>query len=225
MANFFTLTLDTTGPANPSVSIENGAQYAVQNLVNLTIGTTDTNKTGYQMKIWGDVDKAFDTAVQDTEATSTWITFNTAKQVKLATGDGVKNIYVKLRDDVFNESAQVSDSIILDTDKPIVTITGPDVTKISKIPNKNIAAISFTVNSTFVEYKVKVVSASGAAHDTGTLIGTTNGSTNTSGTGSFNASTPINCTITGADLELASSGDGVKTIKIFAKDSAGNWSA
>ena len=45
-----------------------------------------------------------------------------------------------------------------------------------------------------------------------------------SGTGTFKANTGIACTITGADLEVASSGDGQKIIKVFVKNSAGTWS-
>jgi hypothetical protein len=225
MANYFNLTLDTTGPASPSVSINSGAQYAIAQLVTATIGTTDGTTTGYQMKIWGDVDTANDTNIQATEATSTWISYSTSKQVKLSSTDGSKTINVKIRDDVNNESAIASDSILLDTTRPVVTISGPDVTKISKISGKNTVSFSFTSDSIFDQYKVKVVASSGAAENTGTQIGVTNGSTNMSGNaGNYPASTAINCTINGADLEAASSGDGSKIIKVFVIDDAGNWS-
>lgn len=224
MANYFNLILDTTGPANPTISIDAGATFANNQLVNLSISTSDGDTTGYQMLIWGDVDTSYDSNVQDTEGNSSWISYATSKQVKLSSGDGSKTIYLKIRDDVHNVSAQVSDSIILDTTLPIVTISGPDVTKISKITGKNEASFSFQCDSTFTEYKVKVVSSAGAAHDTGVEIGTSNGSQNMSDSGSFAADTPINCIITGADLELASAGDGTKIIKVFVKDEAGNWS-
>lgn len=225
MPNYFYLTLDTTGPANPSIVIEGGAQYATQQLVNCEISTSDADTTGYQMKIWGDVDTSYDPDVQDTEANSNWITFQDTKQVKLSAGDGAKTLYVRIRDDVHNESGQASDNIILDTTRPVVTISGPDVTKISKVAGKDTCAFSFQVDCTFVEYKVKVVSSTGASHDTGTVIPTTAGSTNMTGSGSFPANMPIDCTIKGADLEAASAGDGQKIIKVFAKDEAGNWSA
>lgn len=224
MANWFNLILDTLGPQDPSVSINSGDAYTNDQLVTLSIGTSDSDKTGYQMKIWGDVDTAYDTNIQATEGTSTWITFATSKQVKLSTGDGTKTVYVKLRDDVWNESAQASDSITLDTTVPVVTITGPDVSKISKVASKDTAAFSFSVDQTFVEYKVKVVPSTSSLHTAGTQIPIAAGSTNMSGTGSFAASTPISCTIKGADLETASAGDGTKTIKVFVRDAAGNWS-
>lgn len=226
MPNYFNLTLDTTGPANPAIVIDGGSQYATQQLVDCSVSTSDTDKTGYQMKIWGDVDAAYDTDVDTTEAASNWITFQSSKQIKLASGDGQKTIYVRIRDDVYNESGQASDSINLDTTRPVVTISGPDVSKISKVAGKDTCAFSFQADTAFVEYKVKVVSSTGAAHDTGTQLPTTAGSTNMSGNaGNYAATTPINCTIKGADLQTANTGDGQKIIKVFIKDSAGNWSA
>ncbi|MBO0962388.1 hypothetical protein J1P26_22050 [Neobacillus sp. MM2021_6] len=226
MPNFVYLTLDTTSPANPSLSILGGATFATAQLVDLTIGTTDSDKSGYQMKVWGDVDTAYDTNIKATDALSTWITFNNSKQVKLSAGDGSKTVYVKIRDDVYNESSIASDGITLDTSIPTVTVTNPDVNKISKMAGKNESSFTFTVDKQFGEYKVKVVSSTGAAESTGATIGTANGSTNTSGNvGSYPAGTPITVKITGVDLETASSGDGQKVIKVFAKDMTGKWSS
>jgi hypothetical protein len=224
MANFIYIELDTTAPSSPSISIEGGATYATNQLVSLAISTTDGDTTGYQMKIWGDVDATYDTAVQTTKETSSWISYNNSKQVKLSSGDSSKNIYLVIRDDVHNESSQVSDDIILDMSIPIVSVTSPDVDTISKQSGKNIASFSFTSDSDFVEYKVKYVNSTGASHDTGALIPTTAGSTNTSGIGSFSASTPINVQITGTDLETASGSDGNHIIKVFVLDDAGFWS-
>ena len=232
MANFFNLTLDTIGPASPSIAIDNNATYATSALVMATIGTSDTDKTGYQMKFWGDIDLtwaktngvAIPTATSISEANAQWLTFTTSKQLQLAAGDGSKTVYCKLRDDVYNESAQVSDAITLDTTKPVVTISGPDVSRVSKISGKDTVAFTFSVDSIFKAYKVKVVTAGGALENTGAQIGTANGSTNMSGTGSYPKTTPISCTINGADLEAASSGDGAKIVKVFVQDEAGNWS-
>ena len=233
MANYFNLALDTTGPANPSISLASGATYATAALLTATIGTDDTPTTGYQMKIWGDLDLTWcksngivgtgATAVAESDAL--WITFATSKQLQLSAADGLKTVYCKIRDDVYNESSQASDTITLDTTRPVVTITGPDVTKISKQPGKKTASFSFVADVVFVEYKVKVVATSGAAENTGTAIPTTAGSTNMSGSaGDYPANTAINCTIEGADLESASAGDGTKIVKVFVKDEAGNWS-
>ena len=225
MASFFNLELDTTAPGSPTISIEGGATYASTQLVTCTIGTGDGDTTGYQMLIWGNVDLAENASIQDTEGNSSWITYNTSQQVKLLTGDGVKTIYLKIRDDVYNESAQVDDSITLDESVPVVTISGPDLSKISKVTGKDVSEFSFTCDTNYEEYKVKVVPASGSSQDAGTLILTANGSSNMSGSaGGYNGATPITCQIDGADLEIASAGDGTKIIKVFVKDAANNWS-
>ena len=224
MANYFYLTLDTTAPANPSISLDGGAQYASQQLVTATISTSDGVTTNYQMLIWGAVDVSHNANIQTLEGGSTWISYNTSQQIKLSSGDGSKTIYIKIRDDVHNVSSQASDSIVLDMTVPTVTITGPDVAKISKIAGKNVSSFSFTSDTDYVEYKVKVVGTTGATQDTGAVIGTVNGSVNMSATGTFTGATPIESQINGTDLELAASGDGQKIIKCFVRDSAGNWS-
>lgn len=227
MADNFTLTLDTTAPQDPSISLASGSQYTTEQLIDATISTSDADTTGYQMLIWGDVDTTQNPDIQDTEGASSWITYSTTQQVKLDSGDGSKEIFLKIRDDVMNESAQASDTITLDATLPTVTIaTGPDADKISKISGADEANFSFTVDEVFDEYKVKVVPATSSSNTEGTLIGTTNGSSNMDGTeGDYPAETAIDCTITGADLEEADTGDGEKIIKVFAKDQSGNWSA
>ncbi len=53
MASYFTLTLDTTGPASPSISLDGGAEYATAQLVTATISTSDSPTTNYK---WSDGD-------------------------------------------------------------------------------------------------------------------------------------------------------------------------
>lgn len=231
MANYFNLTLDTVAPVSPSLILAGGGGSTNTQLILATIGTTDTSTAGYTMKIWGSLDLAqaqadglMSSSAQDTtEQSAQWVTFASSKQLKLASGNGSKTIYLKLRDDVYNISAQVSKSITLDTVAPVVTITGPDVAKISKQSGKNICTFSFTVDSDITEYKVKVVTSESATYATGVAIGTTYGSTNMFGS-VVKADRIITCTINGADLEVASYGDGAKIIKVFAKDASGNWS-
>ena len=220
MASFINLTLDTLPPQAVTLSINGGALYTNVTAATLTIGTSDTPTTGYQMKIWGGVTSA------STEATATWEAFSASKSVTLTAGDSLKTVNIKLRDAVWNESAAVSASITLDMTLPIVTITGPDVSVISKITGKSSAAFSFSSNSVFKEYTVRVVPATTSIYSAGTQIPTTGGSTNMSGTSAsgFPANTAINCVIQGVDLATAGGSDGVKIIKVFAKDMAGNWS-
>src|SRR5690606_23430723 len=173
-------------------------------------------------KIWGDVDETYNQNFQSTEDDSQWTSYTANPQIKLSAGDGKKIISVRVRDDVHNPSSVVVDDITLDTSIPTVTVTQPDVSKISKQEGKDTASFTFQSNEGFTEYKVKLVGSTGSTHDTGTLIPSTNGSVNTSGTGSFTSSTVTTVTIKGADLELAgATSDGQKIIKVFVKDESG----
>lgn len=217
MASYFNLVLDTLAPQGLIVKLNNGSQYTTSKNVTLSISVSDTSTSGYQMKVWG-IDGA------SSEDNATWETFAATKSIALPTGDGLKTVYVKVRDDVCNETAAASATITLDTSVPAVTIIGPDVSRISKTAPKNVATFSFTSDVDFVEYKIKVVPSQSSLNDAGTLIGTTNGSTNMKGTGTFKKNNAISCKIYGKDLELASSGDGEKIIKVFVKNAHGTWS-
>ena len=165
MANYFNLTLDTTAPSGVTLAINGGAEYTTSTAVTLTIGCGDADTTGYQMKIWG-----VDGAAAETDAT--WETFTETKAVTLVSGDGQKTVSIKVRDDVYNESSAVSDTITLNTTVPAVTITGPDVTRISKQTGNNTCTFSFSSDTAFTEYKVKVVPSINSLNDAGTAIGT-----------------------------------------------------
>lgn len=217
MASYFNLTLDTLAPQGLTIKLNNGSQYTTSKAVQLAINVTDESADGYQMKVWG-----IDGIAKESDAV--WETLANVKDITLPTGDGLKTVYVKVRDDVYNETAVTSTSITLDTSVPAVTIIGPDVSRISKTSPKDVATFSFTSDVAFTEYKIKVVPSKSSLHDAGTLIGAANGSTNMSATGTFKASTPISCKIYGKDLELASSGDGEKIIKVFVKNTVGTWS-
>ena len=217
MASYFNLTLDTLAPQGLTIKLNNGSQYTTSKAVQLAINVTDESADGYQMKVWG-----IDGIAKESDAV--WETLANVKDITLPTGDGLKTVYVKVRDDVYNETAVTSTSITLDTSVPAVTIIGPDVSRISKTSPKDVATFSFTSDVAFTEYKIKVVPSKSSLHDAGTLIGTANGSTNMSATGTFKASTAISCKVYGKDLEAASSGDGEKIIKVFVKNTVGTWS-
>lgn len=217
MASYFNLVLDTLAPQGLTVKLNNGSQYTTSKNVTLSISVSDTATSGYQMKVWG-IDGA------SSEDSASWETFAATKSIALPTGDGLKNVYVKVRDDVCNETAAASATITLDTSVPAVTIIGPDVSRISKTAPKNVATFSFTSDVAFTEYKIKVVPSKSSLHDAGVLIRTVNGSTNMSDTGTFKANAAITCKIYGKDLETASAGDGQKIIKVFVKNAHGTWS-
>lgn len=238
MASFFNLTLDTTAPSGLSFTINGGAGYTTSRTVTLAISVTDASTTGYMMRIWG-IDDGTGTTV--TEQSAQWEAYSATKTVTLPSGDGTKTIYMIVRDAVGNAMTvqqAVSRSIILDTTVPVVTVTGPDNAIISATGTITTAAFTFAVTENaeaidFIEYKVMLVESESATHDNANniQIPTVNGSTNMTGITTtdnpFNTnSTPISCTITGADLAAAASasGDGVKIIKVFAKDTSGQWS-
>lgn len=218
MASYFNLTLDTLAPAGLAVQLNGDDIYTTTPSVELTLTLTDSPTTGYQMKIWG-VEGVTD------EDSASWETYAASKSVTLPSGDGLKTVYVKVRDAVGNESSAASDSITLDTAVPTVTVTGPDKSTISKVVGFDMAVINFMSDIAFEEYKVCVVPATSSTQESGTQIPTTNGSVNTSGSaGGYEADTNIEVKINGTDLETASSGDGVKIVKVFVKNAAGTWS-
>lgn len=216
MAAYFTLTLDTTAPSGCGIKIATPT-----NVRSVTATLSATGAT--QMKLWGGIVSG-SSATEITESGATWESYAATKALTLSTGDGTKTVYAKFRDAVGNESVTVSATVTLDTTAPVVTVTGPDVSTISLVSGYNESAFSFTVSEAFVAYEVRVVTSNTSAHSVGTVIGTANGSVNMSGTGSWEKTSAISCVINGADLAAASSGDGAKIIKVFVKDSSGNWS-
>ena len=221
MAAFFNLTLDTLAPQGVTLSINAGAIYTSNKAVTLAIGCSDVSTAGYSMKIWGSVTGAA------TEEDAKWENYSASKTVTLTDGDGLKTIYVKVRDNVWNEADPVSATITLNTSIPVVTIVGPDVSIVSEVAGKNTAKFNFTANAIFDEYKVGVVPATNSTVSDVTVIGTSGGSANTSGSdGNYPADTNIEVTINGTDLKTAAGGaDGTYIIKAFVKNQAGTWSA
>lgn len=215
MASYFQLTLDTLAPTISAFSINSGAAVTTSTTVTLSITSADAAS----MKIWG-------INGVSSESEASWETFASTKQVTLTSGDGTKTVYVKVRDSVYNESATSSDTITLSTAIPTITITGPDVSVISEMSGKNVATFSFSSSMALKAWKVKLVPSNSSAHDTGTQIPSTGGSTNMTGT-TLAANTSKECKIYGADLSSAAGGtDGTYIIKVFGQASANDlWSA
>lgn len=224
MASFFKLTLDTLAPQTPTFAIAAGASFVNAQTTVVNFSTSDSPTTGYQVKIWGDVDATFNANIKATEGESSWITYSAEVAVKLSSGDGTKNLHAKIRDDVWNETAELSDSIVLDTTVPVVTVTaGPTPTKISEVAEKDTSAFTFKVDSKIAKWVVKVVPSSASVHTAGTAIAGTNGSEHTEGT-TLEAETSQEVKIKGKDFAVAAGADGEYTVKVFAEDLAGNWS-
>lgn len=219
MPGTFQLTLDTTGPQGVAVILDAGnPAWSTDGVVDAIISTTDPVTTGYQVKIWGDVQGVPD------EATAVWQALTASIAVTLTGGDGVKTVNVRMRDDVWNTSSVATDTITVDTTAPVITLlSGPDVPKVSKVAGKDTAVITWKADSDLQAYKVKAVPNPSSLHGAGTQIPTTAGSVNVSG-GAVAANAVITTTIKGTDLETASPGDAAKDIKVFGQDQAGNWS-
>lgn len=236
MASHFFLTLDTTAPSSVSLLINGGAATTENPEVTLTLSA---ESDAARMKIWG-IDGA------ETEADAPWEAYASRKTVTLPRSSGTKTVYVRVMDDVgnyartrfipsgsdglvtadgkaFYNAPPVSAQIYLDLSLPVVTTTGPDRSRLAR-GTADVVNISFISSRAFSEYKVCAVSEREAVQSEGAVIPVTGGSMNTSGSGSFAANTAINVSVTGADLASASSAKGVKIIKVFVKDIAGNWS-
>jgi hypothetical protein len=217
-----TIELDTTPPAGVTVAIDADAAYTSD--PNVSVAIASSSPDAAQVLIYGDVDPADNPSIQPLEANSSWITLASPHAVKLSTGDGTKTVRVKVRDDVNNPSAEVTDSIILDTTVPTVAVSsGPTPAKISKQSTKRTSSLTWSVDEDVTAWEVRVVPSTGSDHTAGAVLGTANGSTNASG-GALTASTPVTTTVDGADLEAASAGDGSKVVKVFAQSASGIWS-
>ena len=215
MASYFNLTLDTLAPTISAFQINSGASVTTSQNVTLSITCEDAAS----MKIWG-------INGVSSESAASWETFASTKSVQLTSGDGSKTVYIKVRDSVYNESSASSATITLSTAIPTITITGPDVSIISEQSGKDTATFSFSSSMALKAWTVRLVPANNSAHDAGTQIPTTAGSTNMSGT-TLAANTAVTCTIKGTDLSSAAGGtDGTYIIKAFGQASANDlWSA
>ena len=228
MASSFNVVLDTTAPGGAALALNGNATATASVDITAALSTTDSPTSGYQIKIWGDVDTAFNASIQATEAASAWITpasFPANQAVRLATGDGTKTINAKIRDDVWNETTALTKTITLDTTVPTVSITtGPDTTKVSTVAGKRTVNFTFTVGTEAITaWEVAVVANSTSIRGSGTVIGTTNGSTGVSG-GALAANATQAVVLDARDLQAASAGDGTKVVKTFVQDAAGSWS-
>lgn len=224
MAATFTLELDTSPPANPLLALNSGAVVTGDATVIASIATPSGDVQ--EMVIWGDVDLAADSTVQDTEDASQWTLYTPDKAIRLSAAPGRKTIFARLRDDVCNETPIFQAFIDLDLDTPVVSLTTPpDRTRISKVAPCQNALFRWQSNKSFVAYEVRVVPNAGSPATAGFPIGTTGGSVNTSGVGDFPSLTPITTVVNGSDLEAASPGDTAKIVKVFVRDADGVWSA
>lgn len=232
MSSTVSITLDTAAPGGVAIVLAAGVPIVSVFDVVAAISTTDTDSTGYQMKLYGDVDDAHAPAEYRTlEADAPWISLAASKNIRLTAGDGVKTVRVKVRDDVFNPSGEATDTITVDTSVPVITVSsGPNPGRISKQTGKRTSSFSWSSDKALMAYEVRLVPAADSLRGAGTLIAATNGSQNVSG-GATGAATPVTTQIDGSDLETAgvngnaAYNGAVGIVKAFGQEAAnGVWS-
>ncbi len=141
----FSIEYDITPPSNGSVSINSGATYSTSTFVTLTLESTGATR----MMISENAD--FSGASFESYATS--------KSITLSSTNGTKTIYVKYADTAGNETTPVSDTIILDTQKPTVTITSTE----SNRTNADPIPITITFNESVSGFELSDIAVSNGA--------------------------------------------------------------
>lgn len=248
MSGYFNITLDTVGPQGVSICVNGDEEHTSDKQLSLEILCSDNDTTNYQMKIWSNV-----LLESDSEENAKWEDYSREKILTIDSEipeNTEATFYVKLRDDVWNESETASDNITIYTQNPTVIIASITRDRISKIPaapsespfdklfSKNTSMIIFGADRDCDDLKIMVVQDINAFYDdpANVLIPTDGSSCITNddgeiltGSGGMQISqiterAAYRAYIKGADLEAASPGDGVKIIKIFAHERNGEWS-
>jgi len=98
--------IDTTAPTNLTIQINSGDAYSASHNVNLSINAEDV--LAIKMMI----------ANEPGFSGSSWESYSASKSWTLASGDGVKTVFIKFRDALGNESATINDNIEVDTTSP-----------------------------------------------------------------------------------------------------------
>ena len=153
---------------------------------------------------------------------------------------GLKTIYFKLRDDVYNESATASATINYVKERPGIQGVFVSPVKLSLMDKKNVASGGFNFTETIDAVKIKIVSDVNASHDdpSNISIPTTNGSEmwDDFNVDSYDISTldheitiPVSMSVSfyinAKDIASVAPGDGVKIIKFFVRSAtSGLWS-
>ena len=233
MANYLNITLDTIAPSGVSVLINGNADKVTSTAVTLTATCSDADLNGYQMKIWG-------TAEAPTEDTAHWETYRETKNITLPSGDGVKTVYLKVRDDVWNESATASDSVTLFEKVPEITQFYINRSRISMNQGMNHVAGSIYVSENVDKVKLMLVQDANATYNSpsnveipksyGSEIYDDNDDAECSDSvlelnGVISKELGITFTVYAGDIVTASPGDGVKILKVFVRSAeTGRWS-
>lgn len=143
----FRITYDSLPPTGGTVSINGGATYANSSTATLTLSATDAD---YMI-----ISENSDFSGASYEA------YATNKSLELSAGSGNKTVYVKFKDEAGNQSEVISDSIILDMDRPTIEIvtTGPNPTNSNSIP------ITITFSEPVTDFSISKIVTTGDISD------------------------------------------------------------
>ena len=235
------LVYDSTGPTLTAITINGGDEKtgSTSVTVSFTVSPSDTYLTDFL--VWGNLSNG-ETSKALAEAGTGYVSFtvqgtpnNTAQD--LSAGDGVKTLTAIVRDDLGNESVERSDSIELDQTSPVVAIfSAPNPSKISRIAGFDTSVFTWyweAVGTDVGETGTYQIEFGGTGQGTGTVIPTTAGSANITGSveaaGTGNSSSAaadtakhVTTTIKGDDLWTVSPSDGVKRLNIYVTDNVNN---
>jgi hypothetical protein len=182
-------------PPNGSITINNDDSYTNSTAVTLTLSATDNiGLAGYYLSTSSNVPLASDSGWVTISAYTT--SFNDTLPYTLSSGDGSKTVYVWYKDGIGNVSDTASDTITLDTTRPVITITSP------------------TSNATYTTTS-STINLGGSASDSTSGVSSVTWSNSRGGSGTASGTT--SWSITGINLY---SGDNV--ITVTATDNANN---
>lgn len=235
MSDYIKLTLDTTPPEDVEMLINGGAAYTFSRFVELKVSCADSDTQGYSIKVWG-VDGV------DDEDDAPWEEYFQSKLVSLSEGDGEKTVYVKVRDDLFNESDAVCDTVSYRS-SPIPFVKGltVDTSKIFSSGVRRTASLIWNVDKDFDAVKIMLVDDVNAAYDDDSNISipTANGSHICGANGKIistgdymeiynyklSSNVGMSAVLYARDITAVSPENGIKVIKVFVRSCEnGNWS-
>lgn len=218
-------------------------QVSAEASVVVRIGYTDTDSIGgMQYKLYGDyVDSSTDWKEFKVDDGQTYMSIPVTA-IAPTDNEKVERVFnVVVRDNAGNESPVATATFWFDPTEPEADVTGVDYNVISKvhvlrrnaegeIAGKYADEVHFTIvpSEIITEWKVCAYldqETATAGKPTDAAIPMTNDSVHMSGT--TNSSANIDCTIKGADYELALGGegkDGAHFVVVYIKNEAGLWS-
>ena len=215
----------------------------------LKIAVTDDDTSECKYQVYGNITKTQGSAQGITESEDAYVAYTPIEgqnyvlinDLYATSGDGIKEIYVKVIDNAGNVTSAEKLTFELDTKAPVVTVSDLDFNRISKVHVERLGAgagsfadevkFTFTPDSMIQAYKVCAYADEAAALNGDAAkdpaIGTANGSVNMSATG-LTSNLAVDAMIRGADFETALGGtghDGLHIVVVYIQDYAGTWSA